>query len=105
MTTNFSGFSQKAVAKVRSTFKYQPLEHPTSIRIVVLQHGFGNDPIECCLLHTELGKNPYEALSYEWGSPTYNDPAIVLNDCDVRVRVNLRDALTKIRLEEEDRYI
>ncbi|RDW85334.1 hypothetical protein BP6252_02924 [Coleophoma cylindrospora] len=105
MASNLLGQFQRAAAKPIPTFEYQPLERATVIRIVILQHGFGNDPIECRLLHTELGQKHYEALSYEWGPPSHNDPTIVLDGFDIQVRKNLRDALTQIRLEEEDRYI
>ncbi|KAL1597132.1 hypothetical protein SLS60_008714 [Paraconiothyrium brasiliense] len=86
----------------------QPLESPTTIRLVVLGSGSGTQPVECVLLHTDPNTwdaQPYEALSYEWGSPSDEDPWILVNGCVVQVRKNLWDALMHIRFEEEERYV
>jgi hypothetical protein len=82
------------------TFKYQPLEPPTQIRIVVLHPGTGDDPIECSLIHTNQGERPYDSLSYEWGLSRSDDPIIHVDGCYVRVRSNLYDAFIQIRNEK-----
>ncbi|OBT69639.1 hypothetical protein VE03_00957 [Pseudogymnoascus sp. 23342-1-I1] len=83
-------------AKLFSTssdvIKYQPLEQPTTIRIVVLQQGSRKDPVKCSIIHTELSEKPYQALSYEWGLPNNGVP-ISLDGNRVRIRRNLYEAL------------
>src|SRR6186713_1275521 len=47
---------------------YRPLRSD-EIRLLVLNPGTGNDPIECYLEHYPVGSaKPYLALSYVWGS-------------------------------------
>lgn len=45
------------------------------------------------LQHSELGKIPYKALSYEWGLPSDDDPNITIDGHMVRIRKNLFDCL------------
>lgn len=90
-------------AEQGTTFKYQLLELPSHIRIVVPKRGSINDPFKCSLLHIQRYGRPYEALSYEWGLASRDDPFISVDDCTFRVRSNLYDALKHIRLQREDR--
>lgn len=71
------------------------------IRTVILLQGSGEDPIECVIIHTELNKQQYQALSYEWGVPN-NDGLITIDACPVRIRRNLYEALVQIRSATED---
>ncbi|KAE8378665.1 heterokaryon incompatibility protein-domain-containing protein [Aspergillus bertholletiae] len=59
-----------------STFEYEPLPTPTSIRVVTLLHGdsditvFGVPLIPLSIETVDLNDNPrFQALSYTWGSP------------------------------------
>jgi hypothetical protein len=76
-----------------STINYSPLSNSQEIRLVILESGSGNDPILCRLFHAELENRVYEALSYEWGDASNNDPEILINGKGVRIQQNLRDAL------------
>ncbi|KAK4442826.1 heterokaryon incompatibility protein-domain-containing protein [Podospora aff. communis PSN243] len=79
-----------------STVVYQPLERKFDIRLLNLEPGHFDAPIQCTLQHANLNQNPaYMALSYVWG-----DPAIVCNGANLRVRVNLRNALRRLRKSE-----
>jgi hypothetical protein len=86
---------------------YRPLERRSALRIVVLQRGSGDSPITCNLVTIDGGANslPYEALSYEWGQPSPDDPLISVDGHSTRIRKNLFDALRHIRLEERDRWL
>ncbi|KAE8451322.1 hypothetical protein EG329_003951 [Mollisiaceae sp. DMI_Dod_QoI] len=90
-----------------SSFPYKPLDSQrvTSIRVVILHKGSGNDAISCTIEHIQLGSRKYEALSYEWGQPSDDDLVIQIDGFGFKVRRNLFDALWHIRLPEEDRYV
>ena len=83
-------------------FQYRSLESPSEIRVVSLRRGSGTDLIECVLLHTEIHDQPYQALSYEWGLPSDDDPIILMDSFPVRIRTNLHEALKMIRLPDGD---
>ena len=87
-------------ARPRS-FQYPSLEHRTAIRILNLQHGSGEDPIECNMFTAELDDQEYQALSYEWGRPDTDDPTVTINGCPIRIRRNLYEALVQIRSATE----
>ncbi|KAI9650393.1 hypothetical protein NHQ30_000407 [Ciborinia camelliae] len=89
----------------KSRLKYKHLASATSIRLVVIHPGSGATPLECHLLHTQLGEMGYEALSYEWKEASDDDPSIIVNGKNITVRKNLFDALKQIRLPKTDRYI
>jgi hypothetical protein len=86
----------------KAHFQYRPLLEPTEVRVVVLHRGFHNDPIECSLLHKALNEHPYQALSYEWGLPSEDEPTIVINGSPASVRSNLYEALKAIRRPRGD---
>lgn len=89
-----------------ASFKYHALELPTTIRLVVLENGSHQDIVRCRLVHSDFQSGrPYEALSYEWGMPSDDNPFIFVDDCPVQVRRNLFDALLQIRLENTHRYM
>lgn len=69
----------------------------TSFRILALQPGEWGDKINCRLIYTALGKAPeYYALCYAWGPQGATWPVIV-NNKEVKVRVNLDSALRHLR--------
>ncbi|THV46385.1 hypothetical protein BGAL_0390g00020 [Botrytis galanthina] len=94
-----------------STFEYEPLDldKPAAIRIFILSGGSGDSPINSSILHVDL-KDPsgairYEALSYEWKVASSDDPIILVDGCEFRIRKNLYDALIQLRFVDKDRYI
>lgn len=81
------------------------MEEPNVIRVVCIREGRREDPLECRVLHCVVGGGPYEALSYEWGQASDEDPHININNSLVSVRSNLYDALLEIRFEDRLRYV
>lgn len=97
------------------TYTYQPLEEPATIRVLELQPGSGNDPLRGRLRHmdfdnfgnddiNERGFQSYEALSYVWGKPTFENP-ICLSESTLLITPSLHGALRRLRHETEMRRI
>jgi hypothetical protein len=98
---------------VHDSFQYRALVWPNEMRIIILLPGSKNDPIECIICHTQLtllalatvyrdalrgtAAGYYEALSYEWGQSSKDDPTVLLDGWHVRIRRNLHAALLQIR--------
>ena len=79
-------------------YVYSPLPTPSSIRILDLYPGEGDEPIRCKLRFSELGSesSSYTGLSYCWGDTT--DPVPVeCNGYKAFVTRNLHSALRRIR--------
>lgn len=79
-------------------YVHNPLPTPSSIRILDLYPGEGDEPIRCKLRFSELGSesSSYTGLSYCWGDPA--DPIPV--ECNGRkafVTRNLHSALRRTR--------
>ena len=89
---------------------YKSLMHDDSIRLLIVEPGFGQNAVRCCLEHTRLGlsrlrrKAKYEALSYAWGPgpPLHN---ISINNVEFKVRANLYHALLELRLNRHRRTL
>ncbi|KAH8820561.1 heterokaryon incompatibility protein-domain-containing protein [Xylogone sp. PMI_703] len=81
---------------------YTPLS-PGLIRLLSIQPGGKDDPIECTLKPVDLNAAPqYEALSYTWGD-AYPPATIRCNNVEVKVTQNLAEALNRIRDPEESK--
>lgn len=78
---------------------YDPLKSRTEIRLLLLlAHRSGDDPIQCFLLNSNRDEEYYQALSYEWGTESKDDPIIMINDYPVQIRKNLHAAMEQIRI-------
>ena len=79
-------------------YVYSPLPTASSIRILDLYPGEGDEPIRCKLRLSELGSESrsYIGLSYCWGDPTDPIP-IECNGQKAFVARNLHSALRRIR--------
>jgi hypothetical protein len=86
-------------------FKYKDLGSRGAIRTVILHQGSQNDPIQCSVQHDRIRNRSYEALSYEWGLPSEEDPLISIDGCQFRIRQNLFQALHHLRDSAKDRHI
>ena len=76
--------------------EYRPLE-ADEMRLLVLNPGFPDDPIECYLEHYTLNHaKPYQALSYVWGDPR-NQEVIQVDGCSFKVTKNLNNFLVTYR--------
>jgi Heterokaryon incompatibility protein (HET) len=85
-------------------YPYQKLRD-RDIRVLYLAPGGFSDPIRCGLITLSLDNSPrYEALSYAWGViDSFN--LITVDDCPMRIRVNLETALRHLRYEKRDRIL
>jgi hypothetical protein len=90
------------MAEERSPIDYIHLAPKTEIRLLTLKQGSGADPITCTLRHATQGEEEYQALSYEWGDESEDDPSILVQDQPIGVRRNLFEALKNIRKPSED---
>lgn len=59
-----------------STYSYKPLDLPHETRILIVQPGEFNDPLQCSIQHVSLKSpsTPYTALSYCWNSALNTEP-------------------------------
>lgn len=101
-----------------SQYIYQQLPDETSIRVLVLAPGKGNEPLSGVLKTIHLSNRrqtlrsasksdvigwiaeiPYEAISYVWGSET-KDHTILLSGKPHHITANLSDALHQCRWDQ-----
>ena len=61
--------------------------------------------LTCELVHNERYWCSFEAISYEWGVPSEEDPEIIINKHAVRIRKNLYLALQQFRHGSEERIL
>ncbi|KAH6684557.1 heterokaryon incompatibility protein-domain-containing protein [Halenospora varia] len=75
------------------------------IRLLILQPGEAGSPFQGRLVPTYIDNNPiYEALSYTWGTPEAAS-ALQCDGLSIPLTANLHDALSRLRLPEEDRIL
>jgi hypothetical protein len=49
-------------------YVYKPIIYIGSVRVLILEPGGKNYPLQCCLQEKRLSDEPqYEAISYVWG--------------------------------------
>ena len=78
-------------------YKYHPLRPNSYIRILVLEPGYGGEPLHCSLEESSLDAQPhFNALSYCWGD-TSDTRIINCEGCSVSITKNLYDALIRLR--------
>jgi hypothetical protein len=68
-----------------SDYRYKPMQHPDSIRLICLVPGEMESPIQIYLAEFRLQENPpYEALSYTWATED--------GDCSLSSQIRCSDA-------------
>lgn len=78
-------------------YVHLPLATTTSFRILELQPGEGKSTLKCKMSAVERGNAPpYEAISYSWGRSS-DTRVIYCDNKKLKVTLNLRDALWRIR--------
>lgn len=86
-------------------YVYQPLTSSCQIRLLVLQRGRWDQPLEGTLRLASLDEAPhYEALSYVWGSTTDQRPFCVSGNITY-ITTNLDIALRYLRREHGNRVL
>ncbi|KAI4601964.1 hypothetical protein KJ359_010830 [Pestalotiopsis sp. 9143b] len=96
-----------------TAFAYKPLSAEADTRIIELEPApDASFPLRCriadlCLSSKDLVE--YEALSYTWGAPDFTETLHVVKDEDktsvIKITTNLRNALQRIRLENQKRLL
>lgn len=87
-------------------YQYTPLP-ANSIRVIDIHPGQPSDPLSCeILIHSLTESEPYEGLSYAWGSPDKVSKLL----CDggeahIPITASLATALENLRLEDSTRRI
>ncbi|KAK5662445.1 hypothetical protein OQA88_8356 [Cercophora sp. LCS_1] len=97
----------------QSHYTYQPLEGPSSIRVVTLQPSTSFDSdLSCDIVETVLDDTgadsehaTYEALSYTWGSDEFSATICIGGWQTLRVTASLADALRHLRLYDRPRTL
>ncbi len=86
---------------------YNPLSRLPSTRVFEIQPGQLGDPIFGTLRELYMGEwymEPYECISYTWGSPQ-DSKSIEIDQHNVVVRYNLWQALQRIRHSSSSRLV
>jgi hypothetical protein len=108
-TEHFQLLSLPYVVVIMLSYRYSPLQHTDSIRILVLHPSSEeSDPITCTIQQRRLcdAYDEYEALSYTWGDPTRRHEICFRNSTRrLTVGTNCHDALRNLRLKHEDRLL
>lgn len=86
-------------------YRYLPLQHSESIRILELLPGLSDSPLRCRLIEYKAGEGvSYEALSYTWNSNIL-DHAILVEDAVspgvLPITKNLHDAFQALRKPDQ----
>ncbi|KAF5979455.1 heterokaryon incompatibility 6 OR allele [Fusarium coicis] len=85
------------MAEATLAIDYDQIDSATQIRLLTIQPGTGDVEVVCTLGSADREGAKYNALSYEWGKASKDDPVITVNDLKVQIRRNLYDALRKLR--------
>lgn len=90
---------------VPALYRYEALESPGSIRLLVLEPGERSDSIELSLKHVTLQEDPvYEAISYAWGD-TNDLLSISCSEQELNITRSLHSALIHIRQPDRPRTL
>jgi hypothetical protein len=108
-TTGWYNAAPAKSEQLTSKFDYTRLDQPEhEIRLICLhpRRWLTDSTITCEITTVDLSTAPqYEALSYEWGSPSSIEYTIQLNQKAVAVRQNLWRALYDLRDTRESRTL
>ena len=90
---------------MRAVYKRLSLRQVHDIRVLRLQAGSENDPLQCTLECTSLDDKPrYEALSYEWNALAGTGTIICCGSM-LEVTGNLHGALSSLRNRDKPRLL
>lgn len=105
--TTFSSSDRRGLmaTAVAERYRYTPLQHPDSLRILELLPGLSDSPLRCRLIECKAGNDvSYEALSYTWNSNVL-DHTILVEDAVspgvLRITKNLHDAFQALRKPDQ----
>ncbi|KAI0901070.1 heterokaryon incompatibility protein-domain-containing protein [Annulohypoxylon nitens] len=90
-----------------SPFKYVPLPNHAHTRVLDLQPAIDPDtPLHASLRYVNLDSDLlFDAVSYTWGEPIFNEEIIIDQISSIKITANLRDGLVSFRLPTEVRRL
>ncbi|KAI1454753.1 heterokaryon incompatibility protein-domain-containing protein [Annulohypoxylon moriforme] len=96
---------EKAEKKAIPPYEYLPLPKNFHTRVLDLQPAIDPDaPLHASLRHVDLGCDLlFDAVSYTWGEPVFNEEIIIDQTSSIKITANLRDGLVRFRLPTEVR--
>lgn len=90
-------------------YRYQPLQHSDSIRILILRPSSNtSDPLIARLRHLRLSDASlkHEAVSYTWGDNSDQQTIYFHNGgSELRIGRNCHNALRSLRYERQERWL
>ncbi|KAI0884939.1 heterokaryon incompatibility protein-domain-containing protein [Annulohypoxylon maeteangense] len=88
-------------------YEYLPLAKNIHTRVLDLQPAINSGaPLHATLRHVDLDSDLFfDAVSYTWGEPIFNEELIIDETSSVKITANLRDALVRFRLPTEVRHL
>jgi hypothetical protein len=90
----------------RLDYEYYPLQDAASIRLIELQPGVGDSPLQIGIHSSSLpSKQNYEALSYTWGESSQTCDLLCSNGSKLQITFNLQLALRNLRLPGKSRWL
>src|SRR2546423_1242160 len=101
-------FMAELTTKESTAYKYEALDTDVSIRLLQLEP---EKDAEACvvtinIIHVTLDQNPdYEALSYTWGEPIFDQLIQIGRNSHLLVTENLMRALKRLRHHTERRTL
>lgn len=98
--TSYALLTQGSGASISTPYNYARSCDYDYFRVVIIDPGRWGDAVKCRLVHRRFDQpsdgGAYKALSYAWGSPRVTG-TIHLDDCQVKVALNLFCALLHLR--------
>ena len=89
--------NRSCLQNIDELYSYQPLRLNSSIRLLILKPGEGEQDVHCDLMEIDLNDKPeYFALSYCWGEPKFDVP-IYCSGKRLSITANLTQALCRFR--------
>ena len=89
--------NRSCLQNIDELYSYQPLRLHSSIRLLILKPGEGEQDVHCDLIEIDLNDKPeYFALSYCWGEPKFDVP-IYCSGKRLSITANLSQALCRFR--------
>ncbi|CAG9983867.1 unnamed protein product [Clonostachys byssicola] len=86
---------------------YAALPGRSHIRVVTIRPGKGDEILSCTLDTVDLDnlEKPYEAISYQWGSPKVSKTPISISGKEVFISTTLTNILMRLRLHDRVRIV
>ncbi|CAI6095947.1 unnamed protein product [Clonostachys chloroleuca] len=86
---------------------YTALPGRSHIRVITIRPSMGDEILSCILDTVDLDniEKPYEAISYQWGSPKVSKTPISISGKEVFISATLTDILMRLRFHDRVRIV